>query len=837
MEPQTDYGVELEAVIMIATDPPYEETAAESGKATHIEVAIRLSEVLITAECDRLARSGQNDLVDQLVLDQLILRSRLDDVAGARSVLASYLAIDDLSGAHASRVTTALLRLLREAARPAFAIDVLLPVFDDKGPELANWLGSGFVDVLCEVGNAMRACGGYTSAESVYRKAEAVAHRYPRGTTSADLMTLRRNRAIVLLQSGRPAVARRVLAAALAIDEFDDHQLALVRSSLASCQMLLGQFEVALVGINEALACEELTAQERDSLLVSRAQCMAALAHPATAESIDAAQAELDPDSFLQAMLAAIGATYASHHDLPDAAARIEAALTSLQSAERRIETNVEQAGQIFGLRVNLLLQSGRYHEVVTETDGLAPVDWRLITIRALAMSELGVDTWRRDANHAALALIKARADDNIAVTDVGLMRDAPPLQNALVRAATRDLQSGEINLFNLLLAGELASSVGGSLSAFRSIDQDVVEVFGKLGMLEVVPDRTTILYAMADDADVHLVALRRDSVAYRGKWSLQEIDRLRRRVLSKASRLDPQTGDLFRDIPSWKPFAETLGEAIRPCLRDEDEMCVFGGSALANLPLHTALIDGRPLCFSNPIAFIPSLLVLYAQRTRPPPNRSGAAVFSTPSALDQQTTVERFRAGATEVLEALRQLYGGEYIRHHDGVSANRDALRAALTSVELLVLCCHGKVNRREGVHGWEIAVGDALPRLDETTKADTARASLFLWDEIDGPTPPIVLSGACGSGSASYAIGGERVSLDRALIAGGTQLFAGPLWDVVIDAGHHLLAQLLHRSQFATSWADAWRQVLSYDCDDVPAATWQAFMLNGDWRYSYE
>jgi hypothetical protein len=221
----------------------------------------------------------------------------------------------------------------------------------------------------------------------------------------------------------------------------------------------------------------------------------------------------------------------------------------------------------------------------------------------------------------------------------------------------------------------------------------------------------------------------------------------------------------------------------------------------------------------------------------RPRPDRAGAAVFSTPSAHDQQMTVERFRAGATEVLEALRRLYDDDHIRHHDGADADRAALQAALTSVELLMLCCHGVANRREGVHGWEIAANGAAPRLDKATNVELAHASWFLWDEIDSATPPIMLSGACGSGSASYAIGGERVSLDRALIAGGTQLFVGPLWDVVIDAAGHLLAQLLRRAETATSWADAWRTVLSWDRHDVPAATWQAFMVTGDWRFGYE
>jgi hypothetical protein len=105
---------------------------------------------------------------------------------------------------------------------------------------------------------------------------------------------------------------------------------------------------------------------------------------------------------------------------------------------------------------------------------------------------------------------------------------------------------------------------------------------------------------------------------------------------------------------------------------------------------------------------------------------------------------------------------------------------------------------------------------------------------WDGIQPPTPGVVLTYACSSGSASIVVGGERVSLDRAFFAGGTHLFFGPMWDVAIDEGQELVNMLAARAfEGEMNWAATWQAVLADACSDVSPASWQSFVLIGDWR----
>ena len=79
-----------------------------------------------------------------------------------------------------------------------------------------------------------------------------------------------------------------------------------------------------------------------------------------------------------------------------------------------------------------------------------------------------------------------------------------------------------------------------------------------------------------------------------------------------------------------------------------------------------------------------------------------------------------------------------------------------------------------------------------------------------------------------------GGERVSLDRALLASGTRTFVGPLWDVAVEDATTFSVDVTRRFLGGETWAEAWRQAVD-DCAQSAAApaSWQSFILVGDWR----
>jgi hypothetical protein len=75
-------------------------------------------------------------------------------------------------------------------------------------------------------------------------------------------------------------------------------------------------------------------------------------------------------------------------------------------------------------------------------------------------------------------------------------------------------------------------------------------------------------------------------------------------------------------------------------------------------------------------------------------------------------------------------------------------------------------------------------------------------------------------------------HRLALDRALLASGTRLFAGPLWDVAIDDAQSLMGALLARGLAGDDWGEAWRETVADARGAIAPASWGSFALVGAW-----
>jgi CHAT domain-containing protein len=188
---------------------------------------------------------------------------------------------------------------------------------------------------------------------------------------------------------------------------------------------------------------------------------------------------------------------------------------------------------------------------------------------------------------------------------------------------------------------------------------------------------------------------------------------------------------------------------------------------------------------------------------------------------------MERFRAVLQAHSLSLEQL---------TGTDATAERVAALFAQADLLLLSCHGQGQPGYGRHGVLLAHDGQLPPVLMGKTPDSPGFDFLLsWDEISPPTPEVLVSAACSSGSASFGPGGERVSLDRSLLAAGTRLFFGPLWDVDLADAHTLAISLVERYLAGEeSWAHAWHQVVSEAAGHMAPASWQSFILLGRWTH---
>jgi hypothetical protein len=282
----------------------------------------------------------------------------------------------------------------------------------------------------------------------------------------------------------------------------------------------------------------------------------------------------------------------------------------------------------------------------------------------------------------------------------------------------------------------------------------------------------------------------------------------------------------------AWSILNQRLGAALKPLLGGI-EAVLFTGVAAVGLPLHLVAVGDVELILLLPCSSAASLLqVAGLQARRVVPARTlRAGIATTPSVLDTPTARAAFADGAEKVRAAIAR-HTSE-ITVAVGADATPDAVRQILQTVDLGVLSCHGLADPDYGSHALLLAAEGRLPpRLVARTSVE-GRRYLLAWDAIEGPTPAVVVSAACSSSSANTVQGGERVSLDRALLAAGTQLFAGPLWDVAIDDSHALAAALIERALPTGDWIGAWHSVARDYSAAMPQASWGAFVIVGDGR----
>ena len=284
--------------------------------------------------------------------------------------------------------------------------------------------------------------------------------------------------------------------------------------------------------------------------------------------------------------------------------------------------------------------------------------------------------------------------------------------------------------------------------------------------------------------------------------------------------------------MDSWNSLNQQLGAALKPLL-GRIEAVLFTGAAAVGLPLHLVAIGDVELVLRLPCSSAASLLQvagLQARRVVPAARTLRAGIATTPSVLDTPAARAAFADGA-ETVRAVLARHTTE-ITVAVGADATPDAVRQMLQAVDLGVLSCHGLADPGHGSHALLLAAEGRLPPRLAPTSAE-GRRYLLAWDAIEGPTPAVVISAACSSSSATTVQGGERVALDRALLAAGTRLFAGPLWDVAIDDSHALAAALIERALPTGDWTGAWHGVARDYSAAMPQASWGAFVIVGDGR----
>lgn len=744
-----------------------------------------------------------------------------------------------------------LLGALNAARQPGRALELGHSLVDESGPGKpakgrrkaipANWLdGSAGGKLFNELGNSARYLAEYDTALTLYGRAAECFEGDP-GASDRDQFILTRNCAIVLRALGRVAEARDLILDVLEIP-VEPAERAQALNSLGLCQLLLGEYERAESVLDEALNMP-IPPINRMELLATAAQCAYCLhdgerAHTYAAGAADIARGLGDlRAAAAAATLSAVAAIEHRGGGAADLAQRAEEAIQALQDSDVAV---AEERASIAAMRSQLWSTLDKFG-LLDDSDKLVALtsepggdSWQVLTNAAVVLVD------RDDFTRGHLLLTQAwsrllpqLACDEIQFGDFLVLRNTEALQAATSEAALAVVDEDPTKAPQLLRAAELSSSLAGALLTWPPDQRaNATTLIQGSELLESLPSRAVLVTSLTARTGVHVVVCDRHGCKTVGEVSHDRLASIAAEVGAATRRGHPY-GDPLPLSAAWTVWSQELGEALTPHLHGAELVILVAQGKLAHLPLHVIPIDGQALCLRVPFCYVGSLVQLAGlqARARADTAMEWAGVVSVPRAQDSDWAKDAFTQGAaafTELLTAHRLTHRPPLI----GTDATRDSVTRTLEFVDLIFLSCHGVSEPGFGRHGLLLASdGHLPPGILGTGDED---GFLLSWDEIDEPTPLVVISAACSSVSASIARGNEKVSLDRSFLTAGTQLYFGPQWDVAIDEAQTVCVALVERClDGAPSWAHAWHGALQELQSTVAPATWMAFTPIGNWR----
>lgn len=431
------------------------------------------------------------------------------------------------------------------------------------------------------------------------------------------------------------------------------------------------------------------------------------------------------------------------------------------------------------------------------------------------------------------IVLEEAFKGDEIVVSDVERLRSVRSLRRWAVAHAFQVFDSGADDRFVLLTAAELQSSLlAGYLAWPTDARESPVRILDPGWLLDELQG-AALVFAVQGDRNLRVGFTRGGREEVLVEWDGFELDRARDEVEATTRRTLPGGNPLARS-ERWNAFAGALGAALGERVRPGDHVVFSLGYVLDGLPLHVVPTPDGPLGRRVSCSYIASLYQLAGIRARAKqmsrqPERAG--VVSVWRTRDLDRTRQAFENGALEFARLLRD--HGFAVETLTGSAGTVAATADLLSRVDILFLACHG-VGGSDGRHGFLLAgEGQLPPMFVRQPPPPGAPRFLLSWDELPEATAPLVVSAACASSSGSMSPGGERVSLDRALLAAGTRTFVGPLWDVSVEDTMAFSVDIARRFLGGQTWAEAWRQAVDNCAASTAPASWQSFILIGDWR----
>jgi tetratricopeptide (TPR) repeat protein len=778
-------------------------------------------------------------------VDVEVLGTALETL-GKRGLIADAIRVYEMRrseflGSSAGNLATKeLLEELIIHGRPHDAFVIGSKYLHDSGSHL-DWLqGEEAVMLLNELGNAARILREYELAGTLYSSTLGRLSALDDESRKRLAPVLFRNMAVVMRETGGIIQCRNALLELLT-QEMEPQERAKTLATLGTCFLLLGEVESAEQAFDEGLAeiapRAEIYPDVRLNLLVNSCQTASLLGdkkrakHWAT-QAIDLAQ-QLG-DFFVAAIAASNYATAVLSLGEPNASEAVEDAESRIRAAEEVHSNTPWIMQQLESAKADLYYYQGDSARLLQIADSTQ--DWQIAVAAAHALLLDGeVEKARRVISGAWDYVLEWLAGDDLGASDVNLLRRLRHLQEAEATLASASFLVDKSTGPQLLRAFELSSGIAGGMLAWPANERrKAVDLIAQpIRIVESLPANCLTLLGVQSAWAIHIFAYDSREWMHVGDWDPLTVKRCKAEVAAITKRGVPG-GDPLPLSAAWTEFSRRLGELIEPMLAGLDMVVFLPGPPLSGLPLHTIPISEEPLCRKAPFAYSANLIQLLGISGKAPIVESiKPGLVSVPRSHDTPYAIDALQYGRSRFIGAFERLKIP--VEEACEIQAALHRIEEVFEWSNIALLSCHGQGQPGVGKHGLLIAHdGQLPPLLGDTTPGSPGSDFLWSWDEIAPPVPDVVLSAACSSGSASFGIGGERVSLDRSFIASGTRFFAGPLWDVDIRDAQTLMVGLLEKHLTGESdWASAWHQVILEVSGNMAPASWQAFVLTGDWN----
>ena len=841
----------------------------------HVNVAEMTAEAVADLEATALTSIDAHE-VDASLLVRVVLGAFLDAdlehfVALGGKAIARYCAISD--AVSALQLACYVSSELNECSLCNAALDFLEEI-RAAVERVADWAGlpaGSRAAFLTEQGNCLRYLGRGAEALAIYDECRQLV-----GTdlSVADVRVNERNRAIVLREVGQVVLSQSVLTSL--IPHVSGEEKATVLLSLVHLSEAMDG-TVADGLIDQALAVSAGTPvgqRTKWRLLLAGAETARRKGDPGKALERAAEALGLSDTAglFGQAVTMAVAIRAAREADIaPEEFERLN------DGAIEVMEGVVGFSGGLGpSMAENLALRSSLAdsYRMAGRLDDAAEL--LLTTANRAEFARLGQawKLWVQLAEYAALngdgaaareRLEKAYRQVVTTVSAIGeqadqysAMLDKDPLHRSTARAFLDGYVAGAVDAASLLVMADLQNSLALSerlrrISAARTAARAALSPFDAARIdgdaarqLLLHPsglDQAAVLEFFQTGSEVRalltvLSADGADTVLLPVSYPVRQLARLREELLYGIERWNPvRRGDPLAASAPWQRFAADLLGTVRAAVSEGAPIWIVPGSTLAGAPLHAALTP------SYPCSYVPSFAIARVLRDRRGA-LTGSATWRPSSFFDFTVWQFQERAEAVAVFQQAADEFGallrdrGFTLDIAVGTSATRARLLDGLAGSQCLRLSCHGFAD--PATLRFQLLISDGVqlpPSSPAAPQAESGRRFLVSWDELaDLPDcAPLVFSSACGSGAAAGAPGGERVGLERPLLAAGALAYIAPQWSVPIAVIQPLINQVIaaYLTNNELTLGEALRQkTADAMAAGVPRWIASSLAIHGDW-----